>query len=236
MKRGIFISIEGPGGSGKSTQIENIKKFFAEKNIEVIFTREPGGTAIGERIREILLDKNCTEMDYMTEAMLYAASRAQHVAQVIKPALAEGKVIVCDRFVDSSMAYQGYGRQLGFDEVLEINLFAIDRTYPDLTVYLDVDEYAVAGCMPDVTFLMKVDPSVGKGRVQSRATSGQAEDRLDAEKVAFHEDVYQGYLALERDYPDRIVGIDASRSIEDIKEDILKKLEDLLKGAAESCH
>ena len=217
MKRGIFISIEGPGGSGKSTQIENIKKFFAEKNIEVIFTREPGGTAIGERIREILLDKNCTEMDYMTEAMLYAASRAQHVAQVIKPALAEGKVIVCDRFVDSSMAYQGYGRKLG-DAVRIIN------------------EYAVAGCMPDVTFLMKVDPSVGKGRVQSRATSGQAEDRLDAEKVAFHEDVYQGYLALERDYPDRIVGIDASRSIEDIKEDILKKLEDLLKGAAESCH
>lgn len=217
MKRGIFISIEGPDGSGKSTQIENIKKFFAEKNIEVIFTREPGGTAIGERIREILLDKNCTEMDYMTEAMLYAASRAQHVAQVIKPALAEGKVIVCDRFVDSSMAYQGYGRKLG-DAVRIIN------------------EYAVAGCMPDVTFLMKVDPSVGKGRVQSRATSGQAEDRLDAEKVAFHEDVYQGYLALERDYPDRIVGIDASRSIEDIKEDILKKLEDLLKGTAESCH
>lgn len=217
MKRGIFISIEGPDGSGKSTQIENIKKFFAEKNIEVIFTREPGGTAIGERIREILLDKNCTEMDYMTEAMLYAASRAQHVAQVIKPALAEGKVIVCDRFVDSSMAYQGYGRKLG-DAVRIIN------------------EYAVAGCMPDVTFLMKVDPSVGKGRVQSRATSGQAEDRLDAEKVAFHEDVYQGYLALERDYPDRIVGIDASRSIEDIREDILKKLEDLLKGAAESCH
>ena len=99
-RKGIFISIEGPDGSGKSTQIENMKAFFSEKKIDVLFTREPGGTAIGERIREIILDKSCTEMDYMTEAMLYAASRAQHVAQVIKPALAEGKVIVCDRFVD----------------------------------------------------------------------------------------------------------------------------------------
>ena len=124
MERGIFISIEGPDGSGKSTQIENIKKFFADKNLEIVFTREPGGTAIGERIRDILLDKSCAEMDYMTEAMLYAASRAQHVAQVIKPALAEGKVIVCDRFVDSSIAYQGYGRGLG-DAVRIINEFAV---------------------------------------------------------------------------------------------------------------
>ena len=212
MKRGIFISIEGPDGSGKSTQIANIKNFFAERNIEVVFTREPGGTAIGERIREILLDKNCSEMDYLTEAMLYAASRAQHVAQVIKPALAEGKVVVCDRFVDSSIAYQAYGRKLG-DPVRVIN------------------SYAVAGCMPDATFLLKVDPGVGKGRVKNRATEGQAEDRLDAEKVAFHEEVYRGYLALEKENPDRIVGIDASRSIEEIREDIVNKLEELLKGA-----
>ncbi len=214
MKKGIFISIEGPDGSGKSTQIENIKSFFAEKNMETVYTREPGGTAIGERIREILLDKNCGEMDYMTEAMLYAASRAQHVAQVIKPALAEGKVIVCDRFVDSSMAYQGYGRKLG-DAVRIIN------------------EYAVAGCMPDVTFLLKVDPNIGKGRIQTRVSGGQAEDRLDAEKVAFHEEVYKGYLALEEQYPDRIVGIDASRGIEEIREDILRKLEDVLNHVTE---
>ena len=108
--KGLFISIEGPDGSGKSTQIEYIKKFFAQKNIDIVFTREPGGTAIGERIRDIILDNNFKEMDYMTEAMLYAASRAQHVAQVIRPALLEGKVVVCDRFVDSSIAYQGYGR------------------------------------------------------------------------------------------------------------------------------
>ena len=214
MKKGIFISIEGPDGSGKSTQIENIKRFFADKNMETIYTREPGGTAIGERIREILLDKNCTEMDYMTEAMLYAASRAQHVAQVIKPALAEGKVIVCDRFVDSSMAYQGYGRGL-VDAVRIIN------------------EFAVAGCMPDVTFLLKVDPDVGKDRVKSRASEGQAEDRLDAEKVAFHEEVLKGYLELEAKYPERIVGIDAGRGIEEIREDIFRKLEEVVKHVAE---
>lgn len=214
MRKGIFISIEGPDGSGKSTQIENIKKFFAEKNMETVYTREPGGTAIGERIREILLDRQCTEMDPMTEAMLYAASRAQHVAQIIKPALNDGKVIVCDRFVDSSIAYQGYGRKLG-DSVRIIN------------------EYAVAGCMPDVTFLMKVDPEVGKGRVKTRASAGQAEDRLDAEKTAFHEDVYRGYLELEKQYPNRIFGIDASRGIDEIKEDICRKLEEMLNHVTE---
>ena len=111
--RGLFITIEGPDGSGKSTQIENIKKFFENKNIDIVFTREPGGTPIGESIREIILDNRFNEMDPMTEAMLYAASRAQHVAEIIGPALDAGKVVVCDRFVDSSLAYQGYGRNLG---------------------------------------------------------------------------------------------------------------------------
>jgi len=201
--------MEGPDGAGKSTQIENIKRFFADRNIDVLFTREPGGTAIGEKIRDILLDRDHSEMDHMTEAMLYAASRAQHVAQVIRPALSEGKVVVCDRFVDSSMAYQGFGRNLG-DAVAEIN------------------SYAVAGCMPDVTFLMKLDPSVGKKRI----TAG-SEDRLEAEKMAFHQAVYEGYLSLEKNNPQRIIGIDAGRSIDDIKEDIYKKLEELLSRVAE---
>ena len=207
MERGIFISIEGPDGSGKSTQIENIKKFFADKNLEIVFTREPGGSAIGDRIREILLDNNCKEMDYMTEAMLYAASRAQHVAQVIKPDLESGKIVICDRFVDSSIAYQGYGRKLG-DAVAVIN------------------SYAVAGCMPDVTFLMKLDPGIGKSRVSSR----NQEDRLESEKVAFHQEVYNGYLQIEKENPDRIFGIDASRGIEEIRDDIYKKLEEVLSG------
>ena len=204
MKKGIFISIEGPDGSGKSTQIENIKQFFKDKKQDIVFTREPGGTAIGERIRAIILDNNCSEMDYMTEAMLYAAARAQHVSQVIKPALAEGKTVICDRFVDSSIAYQGYGRRLG-EAVVVIN------------------SYAVAGCMPDVTFLMKIDPSVGKNRIRA-----DQQDRLESEKEAFHDEVFRGYLKLEEENPGRIVGIDASRSIDEIKRDIYSKLEEVL--------
>ena len=127
--RGLFITIEGPDGSGKSTQIENIKKFFEDKNIEIVFTREPGGTAIGERIRELILDNSFSEMDSMTEAMLYAASRAQHVAQIIRPALEAGKVVVCDRFVDSSLAYQGYGRGLGEDVDPALNLSQHQRLF-----------------------------------------------------------------------------------------------------------
>ena len=203
-RKGIFISIEGPDGSGKSTQIENIKQFFKDKNLDIVFTREPGGTAIGERIRAIILDNNCSEMDYMTEAMLYAAARAQHVSQIIKPALTEGKIVICDRFVDSSIAYQGYGRGLG--EAVAI-----------------INSYAVAGCMPDVTFLLKLDPAVGRNRIRA-----DQQDRLESEKEAFHDEVFRGYRQLEKDNPGRSVGIDASGSIEDIKLDIYKKLEEVL--------
>ncbi len=205
--KGLFISIEGPDGSGKSTQIENIRKFFADKNIEIVFTREPGGTPIGERIREIILDNSFKEMDYMTEAMLYAASRAQHVAQIIRPALEAGKVVVCDRFVDSSIAYQGYGRHLG--EAVEV-----------------INSYAVKECMPDVTFLLKVDPNVGKTRIKANR---ETEDRLEHEKMAFHREVFEGYLELEKQYPGRIVGIDASMGIEEIRDEIYRKLEEIIK-------
>ena len=204
--RGLFISIEGPDGSGKSTQIENIKKFFEDKNIEIVFTREPGGTAIGERIREIILDNSFKEMDPMTEAMLYAASRAQHVAQVIGPALEAGKVVVCDRFVDSSLAYQGFGRELG--DAVEV-----------------INSYAIGPYMPDVTFLMKLDPNEGKHRIQE---SRDTQDRLEHEKLAFHRKVYKGYLELEKRYPDRILGIDASRGIDEIRDEIYKKLEEII--------
>ena len=206
MKRGIFITIEGPDGSGKSTQIENIKRFFDAKNIPIVFTREPGGTPIGERIRSIILDNNCAEMTDLTEALLYAASRAQHVEEVIKPAIKQGKIVICDRFVDSSLAYQGYGRHLG-DKVRIINNYAID------------------GCIPDITFLLKLDPSVGKHRIRE-----DMQDRLEHEKIDFHQEVFNGYLELERKYSNRIVGIDATRSIEDIRDDIYEKLEELLKG------
>lgn len=204
--RGIFISIEGPDGSGKSTQIENIKEFFIKRNIDFVFTREPGGTSIGEKIRDILLDNNNSEMDYMTEAMLYAAARAQDVAEVIRPALLDGKAVICDRFVDSSIAYQGYGRRLG-------------------EAVTDINRYAVCECMPDLTLLMKLDPEIGKHRIRE-----DMQDRLEAEREAFHRDVYRGYLELEKNFPNRIFGIDASRSIEEIKADIYARLEALLEA------
>ena len=132
MKNGLFITLEGPDGSGKSTQIERIRTFFKQRGEKVILTREPGGTPISEKIRTIILDKENRDMDAMTEAMLYAASRAQHVAQVIRPALERGEHVICDRFIDSSIAYQGYGRDLG-DCVSIINAYAIRDCIPDIT-------------------------------------------------------------------------------------------------------
>lgn len=205
MKRGLFISIEGPDGSGKSTQIRLLKEFLNDNGMEAILTREPGGTVISEKIRQIILDKEHIEMDPMTEALLYAASRAQHVAEVIKPGLQSGKTVICDRFVDSSMAYQGYGRHLG-DAVRIIN------------------EYAVAGCMPDITFLLKVDPSIGKNRIKE-----EEQDRLENEKLDFHNAVFKGYLELEEIYKDRIIGIDATKNIEEISNQIISHMRNILK-------
>lgn len=203
MKQGLFITMEGPDGAGKSTQIEAIRRFLEEKGERVIVTREPGGTQISEKIRALLLDRENVEMDPMAEALLYAASRAQLVAQIIKPALEDGTHVICDRFVDSSIAYQGFGRGLG-DSVAVINA------------------YAVNNCMPDVTFLMKLNPEIGKSRIKS-----SDQDRIEMEKIDFHNRVFAGYEALETEYPDRIVGIDASRNIEEISDDIISHVERL---------
>ena len=204
MKQGLFITMEGPDGSGKSTQIEAIKRFFEDRGENVVITREPGGTQISEKIRALLLDRDNVEMDPMAEALLYAASRAQLVAQVIKPALEEGTHVICDRFVDSSIAYQGFGRGLG-DSVAVINA------------------YAVNNCMPDATFFMKLNPEIGKSRIR---TSEQ--DRIEMEKLEFHNKVFAGYEALELEFPDRIVGIDATRNIAEISDEILSHVERLL--------
>ncbi len=204
MKKSLFITFEGGDGSGKSTQINKVKEFLEGKGVNVLLTREPGGSAVGEKIREIILDKENSEIHPITEAMLYAASRAQLVQQVIKPALSKGITVICDRFVDSSVAYQGYGRGLG-DTVKSINRYAVDD------------------CMPDITFLMKLDPEVGKGRI----VPGQ-EDRLELEKLDFHQKVFFGYEQIEKAYPERIVGIDASGSIEDIFGEIRRCLERLI--------
>lgn len=205
MKKGLFITFEGPDGSGKTTQIELLKSYIEEIGYDAVLTREPGGTPIGEKIREIILDKNHTEMDFMTEALLYAASRAQHVGQVILPNLEKGRTVICDRFVDSSIVYQGFGRNLG-DSVRIIN------------------EFAVGGCTPDVTFLMKVDPSVGKKRIKT-----EEQDRLELEKIEYHNVVFDAYIQLEKLYPERIIGIDATGTIAEIGAVIQGHIERLLK-------
>lgn len=204
MREGYFISFEGGDGSGKSTQIQILREFLEERGYDVIITREPGGTPISEKIRSIILDKANSEMDDMTEALLYAAARAQLVSQVIRPALEEGKVVICDRFVDSSMAYQAYARGLG-DSVKTINAFA------------------VGDCMPDLTILLKVNPQVGSSRIGNRER-----DRIELASSDFHKKVYEGYLQLEKLYPERIVGIDAADTIENISGIIFERIAGLL--------
>lgn len=208
MTGGIFISIEGADGAGKSTQVSLIKEFL-EKSFgdrEVIFTREPGGTTIGESIRALILDPKNEAMSDMAEALLYAASRAQHVKEVIKPALDAGKIVICDRFIDSSIAYQGYGRKLG-DCVRVIN------------------EYAVEGVMPDLTIYISVTPEVSKARVMD----GRELDRLELEEFEFFERVYDGYCKLEKIYGNRFFVVDGSQTVEKVADEIRAKLGDFLR-------
>jgi dTMP kinase len=195
--------MEGPDSSGKSTQIKLLRRHLEQKGRDVIVAREPGGTDIGERIRAIVLDNAHPEMDYLTEAMLYAAARAQMVSQLILPALAAGKTVICDRFVDSSIAYQGGGRRLG--EVVD-----------------KINAYAVRGCMPDVTFLLKIKPEAGKNRRRLRKN-----DRIENEDLAYHRTVYEAFLALEKQYPHRIVGIDGALSIREISARITARVDAL---------
>ncbi|MCR4855415.1 MAG: dTMP kinase [Erysipelotrichaceae bacterium] len=210
--KGSFITFEGPDGSGKTTVASAVCERLKELGYDVIHTREPGGIAISEDIRSIILDPKNTMMDAKTEALLYAASRRQHLVEKVFPAVRDGKIVICERFVDSSLAYQGYGRQLGFDEVLSINLFAIDNTYPDMTIYLDVDE------------------EVGLSRLSDRAFK----DRLDQESVDFHHRVSQGYREVLRRFKDRIRIVDASRSLDEVIEASMAQILDLIndKGRA----
>ena len=205
MSNGYFISFEGVDGSGKSTQISKLKEYLEASGYEVVLSREPGGTDIGEQIRSVILDPNNQGMTAVTEALLYAASRAQHVHDVIAPAVKAGKVVICDRFVDSSIAYQQYGRKLG--ECVRI-----------------INGYAIDGCMPDLTFLLKVKPDVGGTRIGSRE-----KDRIELEDKSFHEAVYQGYESLQEEFSERIVGIDAARSVDEIFAEIKEYMDRLLK-------
>ena len=204
MKRGYFISFEGMDGSGKSTQIRKLKEYFEDKDYQVILTREPGGTDIGEKIRQPILDPENIRMTALTEAMLYAASRAQHVSEVIRPAVDSGKVVICDRFVDSSIAYQGCGRGLG--ECVDV-----------------INDYAVDGYMPDLTFLLDIVPGASTERIGNRE-----KDRIELEKQEFHDAVYNGYSELADAFPERIAKIDASGSIDEIQKEITDHIEKLI--------
>lgn len=208
--QGIFISMEGPDGSGKSTQIELLKSYLESKGYdEIIITREPGGTVISEAIRGIILNKDYSEMGYMTEALLYASARAQLVSEVIKPALEAGKAVISDRFVDSSAVYQGMARGLGVDVAYQIN------------------SYAIQGIMPQLTIHMDLPAKVGISRKKEQAEL----DRMELETLEFHEKVAEGYRTLAKLAPERIRTIDATMSIEDIHQKIVSYVEDILSRA-----
>lgn len=206
--RGKFITIEGTDGSGKSTQIELLMDYLRKKGADVIFTREPGGTQISEKIREIILDVDNSEMTGITEALLYAAARSQHVEEKIIPALEAGKIIICDRFVDSSIAYQGAARGIGAEKIMGIN------------------EAALHGIMPDMTLFFDLSPEKGILRKKNE----RALDRLEKEKMDFHEKVYEGYKNLCKKYPERIKPIDADRSIDEVHSEVIEVIDGLLKG------
>ena len=204
--KGYFITLEGPDGSGKTTVADAVVDRLNKQGIEVVHTREPGGIDIAEQIRNVILDPKNTTMDAKTEALLYAASRRQHLVEKVFPAVKAGKIVICERFVDSSLAYQGYARSIGIDEVLSINLFAIDNTFPDLTIYLDVDE------------------QTGLNRLSNRSFK----DRLDQESIEFHHRVNEGYKEVLKRYKDRISVVDASQELDKVVDDTYQLIINLI--------
>ncbi|GIN99206.1 thymidylate kinase [Siminovitchia terrae] len=205
---GLFITLEGPEGAGKTTFIEKLVNDLAEAGVKALATREPGGIEIAEKIRTIILDKEHTVMDPRTEALLYAAARRQHLTEKVLPALQEGKVVLCDRFIDSSLAYQGYARGIGIDEVYSIN------------------EFAIQGAMPDVTLYFDIDPELGLRRIARNA--GREVNRLDLEKIEFHHKVREGYHLLIQRFPDRIILIDAAAPFDVVYQNAKKMIESRL--------
>lgn len=199
----MFITFEGGEGSGKSTLVEIVKKSLIEKGYEVVITREPGGSGseFSESIRDLVLDPKYDNVSPYTEALLYAASRAQHLDEVILPALKNKKIVLCDRYIDSSLAYQAFARNLGLDFILNINHYALDK-------------------LPSLTFYIDLDPKIGLDRIKGRLKN----DRLDQEKLVFHEKVRKGYLEVANLYKDRIVTIDGNRTITEIAVEIIEEI------------
>lgn len=205
--KGKFLVFEGIDGSGKTTQLNLLGEKLSTRGYQVLYTREPGGTRIGEAIRELLLDPQHSELVPVAEALLYAAARAQHVAQVILPALREGKIVLCDRFLDSSIAYQGFGRGLDVGQLEKLN------------------GPATAGLMPDLVLLLDFPCDTGMERI---AESGRGVDRIEQEDRVFRSKVRAGYLALAGRDADRYRVIDANRTIEQIHHDIVRVVGEFL--------
>lgn len=209
--RGLFVTLEGPEGSGKSTQLPLLVRWLEQEGYGVLHTREPGGTPISERIRDLLHDPAHTEMTARAEILLYSAARAQHVEERIRPALEEGRIVLCDRFFDSTYAYQGYGRGLSLEDLRTITRFATGGLVPDVTLYLDLE------------------PEVGLGR---RRQGGGEMNRLDREALDFHRRVRLGYLKLAAVEPDRWITLDGAGSIEEVQDAIRMALRPILRGWA----
>ncbi|MFS9132879.1 dTMP kinase [Streptococcus infantis] len=196
MSKGFLVSLEGPEGAGKTSVLEALIPILEDRGIEVLSTREPGGVLIGEKIREVILDPSHTEMDPKTELLLYIASRRQHLVEKVLPALAAGKLVIMDRFIDSSVAYQGFGRGLDKEAIDWLNEFATDGLKPDLTLYFDIE--------------------VEEGLARIAANSDREINRLDMEGLDLHRKVRQGYLSLWEKEADRIVKIDASLPLDQV--------------------
>ncbi len=200
---GKFITIEGTDGSGKTTIIKYIEQYLIEKGYNVVITREPGGTEVSEKIRDILLNFN---VDAKTEALLFAASRREHILNKILPELEKGSIVLCDRFLDSSIAYQGYGRNLKIDDIIDINNYILESLMPDVTLYFDVDI------------------NLGISRTKKRDDN----NRLDSEKIDFYTRIKEGYDNIAKNNSDRVITINANKNLEDVKRQSIEIIEGLI--------
>lgn len=203
MKKGLFITLEGADGCGKTTQLNLLKEYLTCKGYEIVVTREPGGKGLGEKLREILLNYD-GEVSDRCEAFLYLADRAQNIDTIIKPAINSGKIVLCDRHTDSSVAYQGYGREQNIDNINMLNELAVNGVHPDLTIVFDIDTET------------------------SMARVGAEKDRLESAGIEFHKRVRNGYLEIAKKNPQRIKVVDASQTIEDVQRDVIKIVEEVL--------
>ena len=207
----MFITLEGIEGSGKTTQLEHIIKFMNDGNYEYVVTREPGGTEIGKKIRAILLNPDTKDLNSLTELLLYAADRVQHVKEIILPSLESGKTVICDRFFDATTVYQGFARGLDIEMIRKLH------------------EFILGGLKPDITLLFDLSPETGLKRAWSQITSGGRsglETRFEKEKISFHEKIREGYLKIAESEPERFHIIDASKNINQVKKEIIDILSD----------